>query len=158
MGPTYSEGFLVAQTVENPPQFRRPEFDPWDPLEDSMANDSSILPWRIPCTEEPCGLQSMGSQRVGKDWACTHIRTHKPLCFPRWPTLYLWDVFLSRSTFLPFTMACSWIFSLVKLRTHTCLKLGIWSSSYTSLSLLQLHDNTHSMGHDAFKLSSLHCK
>ena len=36
-----------------------------DPLEKEMATHSSILAWRIPLTEEPGGLQSMGSQRVG---------------------------------------------------------------------------------------------
>ena len=35
-----------------------------DPLEKEMATHSSILAWRIPWTEEPGGLQSMGSQRV----------------------------------------------------------------------------------------------
>ena len=38
-----------------------------DPLEEEMATHSSILVWRIPWTEEPGGLQSMGSQRVGHD-------------------------------------------------------------------------------------------
>ena len=38
-----------------------------DPLEKEMATHSSILAWRIPWTEEPGGLQSMGSQRVGYD-------------------------------------------------------------------------------------------
>ena len=38
-----------------------------DPLEKGMASHSSILPWRIPWAEEPGGLQSMGSQRVGHD-------------------------------------------------------------------------------------------
>ena len=36
-----------------------------DPLEKDMATHSSILAWRIPWTEEPSGLQSMGSQKVG---------------------------------------------------------------------------------------------
>ena len=36
-----------------------------DPLEEGMATHSSILAWRIPCTEEPGGLQSMGSQKSG---------------------------------------------------------------------------------------------
>ena len=40
-----------------------------DPLEKEMATHSSILAWEIPWTEEPGGLQSMGSQRVGHDWA-----------------------------------------------------------------------------------------
>ena len=38
-----------------------------DSLEEGMATHSSILTWRIPWTEEPGGLQSMGSQRVGHD-------------------------------------------------------------------------------------------
>ena len=45
-----------------------------DPLEEGMATHSSILAWRIPWTEEPGGLQSMGSQRVRCNWselACT---------------------------------------------------------------------------------------
>ena len=38
-----------------------------DPLEKGMATHSSILAWRIPWTEDPGGLHSMGSQRVGHD-------------------------------------------------------------------------------------------
>ena len=38
-----------------------------DPLEKGMATHSSILAWVIPWTEEPGGLQSMGSQRAGHD-------------------------------------------------------------------------------------------
>ena len=38
-------------------------------LEEGMATHSSILAWRIPWMEEHCRLQSMGSQRVGHDWA-----------------------------------------------------------------------------------------
>ena len=40
-----------------------------DPLEKEMATHSSPLAWRIPWMEEPGGLQSMGLQRVGHDWA-----------------------------------------------------------------------------------------
>ena len=46
-------------------QFR--SLDQEDPLEKDMAIHSSILAWRIPWTEEPGGLQSMGLQRVGHD-------------------------------------------------------------------------------------------
>ena len=38
-----------------------------DPLEEGMATHSSVLAWRIPRREEPGGLQSMCSQRVGHD-------------------------------------------------------------------------------------------
>ena len=40
-----------------------------DPLKESMVIHASILAWRIPWTEEPGGLQSMGLQRVRRDWA-----------------------------------------------------------------------------------------
>ena len=46
-----------------------------DPLEEGITTHSSILAWEIPWTEEPDGLQSMGSQRVGHDWSdriCTN--------------------------------------------------------------------------------------
>ena len=63
---------LMAQMVKNLPTLR----EAWvrslgweDPLEKRMATHSSILAWRIPWTEEPGGLQSMGSQRVGHDLA-----------------------------------------------------------------------------------------
>ena len=38
-----------------------------DPLEEEMATHSSILAWKIPWTEEPGGLQSMGSQNIKRD-------------------------------------------------------------------------------------------
>ena len=46
-----------------------------DPLEKEMATHSSIHAWKIPWTEEPGGLQSMGSQKIQiqlSDWACMH--------------------------------------------------------------------------------------
>ena len=64
-------GFLVAQLVKNLPavQETRVWSQGWeDPLEKEMATHSSILAWKIPWTEEPGGLQSMGSQRVRHDW------------------------------------------------------------------------------------------
>ena len=48
----------------------------WEnPLEKGRATHSSILAWRIPWTEEPGGLQSMGSQRVGHSWASEHMHS-----------------------------------------------------------------------------------
>ena len=44
-------------------------------LEKEMATHSSVLAWRTPGTEEPGGLQSMGSLRVGHDWATSLSRT-----------------------------------------------------------------------------------
>ena len=63
-----SWAFLVAQLVKNPAE-RRPGFDMgWeDPLEKEMAIHSRTIAWKIPWTEEPGRLQSMGLQRVGHD-------------------------------------------------------------------------------------------
>ena len=47
-----------------------------DHLEEKMATHSNILAWKIPWTEETCGLQSMGSQRVGHNRASEHTQTH----------------------------------------------------------------------------------
>ena len=61
---------LVAQIVKNlPPKQETPvqSLGQEDPLEKGMANHSSILAWRIPWTEEPGRLQSMGLQRDGHD-------------------------------------------------------------------------------------------
>ena len=63
---------LVAQTVKNllAMQVTHVQSLGWeDSLEKEMATLSSILAWRIPWTEEPGRLQSMGSLKVGQDWA-----------------------------------------------------------------------------------------
>ena len=62
---------LVAQMVKNPPAIWETQVQSlgWqDPLEKGMATHSSILAWKIPWTEEPGGLQSMGWQRVRHEW------------------------------------------------------------------------------------------
>ena len=54
-----------------------------DPLEKEMATHSSILAWKILWTEDPGGLQSMGSQRVRHNWATKHMKVDS------------WNIFLS---------------------------------------------------------------
>ena len=61
---------LVAQTVKHLPAMRETQIrflGQEDPLEKEMAIHCSTLAWKIPWTEEPDRLQSMGSQRVGDD-------------------------------------------------------------------------------------------
>ena len=61
---------LVAQTVKCLPAMpeTQVQFLGWeDPLEKEMATHFSTLAWKIPWTEEPCRLWSMGSQRLGHD-------------------------------------------------------------------------------------------
>ena len=60
----------MAQLVKNSPEMQEMQIQSLGregPLEKEMATHSSILAWEIPWTEEPGGLQSMGSQRVGHD-------------------------------------------------------------------------------------------
>ena len=68
----------MAQRVKNLPSMQETQVQSlgWeDSLEKEMATHSSILAWRIPWTEEPGGLQSMGLQRVGHDRATnTHTQ------------------------------------------------------------------------------------
>ena len=62
----------MALVVKNPPEMweTRVQSLGWeDALEEGMAIHSSILAWRIPWTEEPGGLQSIGLQRVGHNWS-----------------------------------------------------------------------------------------
>ena len=67
---SYLQASLVAQMVKNLPAVQ----ETWvqslgqeDPLEKGMANHPSVLAWEIPWTEDPRGLQAMGSQTVGHD-------------------------------------------------------------------------------------------
>ena len=84
---------LVAQRVKNPPAVQ----ETWlwslsweDPLEKGMATHSSILTWRIPWSEEPGGLQSVGFERVGHNWVPnTHTHTHRMIQIPYWEWQYL---------------------------------------------------------------------
>ena len=67
-------GFPGSAGVKEPTCRRQWETRVWsrgqeDPLEEGMATHSSILAWRIPQTEKPGGLQSMGLQRVRHDWS-----------------------------------------------------------------------------------------
>ena len=60
----------MVQMVKNLPavqESRVPTLGPEDPLEEGVATHSSILAWRIPWTEEPGGLQTIGSQRARHD-------------------------------------------------------------------------------------------
>ena len=75
----YSWASLVSKMVKNLPVTQNTWVQSlgWeDPLEKGMATHSSILTWRILWTEEPGKLQSMGSQRLGHNWATKHSTVH----------------------------------------------------------------------------------
>ena len=67
----------MPQLVKNMPAMQETQVGSlgWeDPLEKGMATHSNILAWDIPGTEEPGGLQSMGSQKVGHNWGTKQHR------------------------------------------------------------------------------------
>ena len=67
----FKPAFPVTQWVKNPPAVQETQETQVQslvrehPLEEGMATHSSILAWKIPWTEEPGGVRSLGSQRVG---------------------------------------------------------------------------------------------
>ena len=71
-----------------------------DPLEEGMATHSSILAWKIPWTEEPGRLRSMGSQRVGHNWS-DRAQTY--------PSIYLYT----------YIYVCNCIYVHRHIHTHT---------------------------------------
>ena len=68
---------LVGQMIKNPQAMQETwdqSLDRKDPLEKGMTTHSSVLAWRIPWTEEPGGLQSVGSQRVRPSWVTNTLK------------------------------------------------------------------------------------
>ena len=68
--------------VKNPPAVCEPQ-ETWvqslgqeDPLQEEMTTHSSTAAWEIPWTEEPGGMQNMGSQRVRHDFHMKHMLFH----------------------------------------------------------------------------------
>ena len=103
---THMEGFLGGTVVKNPlTSAGDMDLPPgWeDPLEKELETHSSVLAWKIPWTEEPGQLQSMGSQCVRHTWAAEHACTHAGTQTQSKPT-----VFQLRS--------CIWFQDLMKLR------------------------------------------
>ena len=77
-----SQMVLVVNNLAANTKYKRCRFNPWvgeDPLEENMATHSSVLAWRIPWTEEPGGLHSIGLQRD-----TTEATNHTHSLFQRW--------------------------------------------------------------------------
>ena len=84
---TYYRDIPNGAAVKNPPAVEMEEthvrpLGQDDPLEEEMATHSNILAWEIPWTEEPGGLQFIGSQRIRHNWVTEH--THTPNYYVLW--------------------------------------------------------------------------
>ena len=110
-------------------------------MEKAMATHSSILAWRIPGVEEPGGLPSVGSHRVGHDLAAC---VSPCLCLPPAPwqtpflhSLFLWSWFWS---FVCFDSTCKWhhtVFVFLCLAYFTCRNgLQVYSCCYKKQDFL----------------------
>ena len=97
---------LVAQMIKNLPALQETQVGSlgWeDTLEKGMATHFRNLAWRIPWTEEPGGLQSMGLQRVGHDWASNIFTfSNTQLTGNSW-------LFDTAEPFIPFHWKKSWV-------------------------------------------------
>ena len=113
----------MAQVVRNPHAMQ--ETGVWslgqeDPLEEEMATHPSALVWKIPWTEEPGGLWSIGLQRVRHNWAQAH--TYMCICKP----LLVWKVFILNSP----SISQQWFSSLSQPKQwKIVLTHCFWSSS-----------------------------
>ena len=133
-------GFPSGAVVKNPPA--KQETQVWslgqeDPLEKEMASYSSILAWKIPWTEEPGRLQSMGLQRVRHDWV-----THFHFLFS---SLSLFNEYIFSWTYPPYILTLvplfllSFCFTLPKKKKNTSFPnywFGFQSCAFSYLALL----------------------
>ena len=175
------EASLVAQTVKRLPAVQ--ETWVWslgqeDPLDKEMPTHSTTLAWKIPWMEEPGRLQSMGSQRVGHDWATSLVTILHPARF-----LYLlmvWGIFpclknplkhhlkwlsvISKPLTRPLQRVLStvgiWVLSLLRpppgetsLVTQPGPFAGEWALGARPLNIHPLHRNKHFLVHN-FKSQS----
>ena len=128
--PLCQKSSLVAQRLKHLPAM----WETWvrslsqeDPLEKEIATHSSIRAWRIPWMEEPGGLQSMGSQRVGHDWV-TSLHFHF-LCQRSAAFIYM-DLFLS-SLFCSINYLC--IFLVILSYLDHCSFMQLHSKTWSSV-------------------------
>ena len=131
----------MAHTVKNPPAKQ----ETWvqslggeeDPLEKGMATHPSNLAWKIPWTEESGRLQSMGSQRVGHDWATnTHTGIFSTLPISCFTSKLSFTDFSIHWYILPAvinTVVFTWWHFFISLIPYMFIN---WSSSITCLPRL----------------------
>ena len=134
---------LVAQTVKRLPTMW--ETRVWslgreDPLEKEMATHSGVLAWKIPWTEETGRLQSMGSQRIGHNWA-----TSPHLLLGRKAVTNLGRILKSRDMTL-LTKVC-----LVKAMVFSVVRYGCESWTIKRLSAKELMFLNWGIGEDSWE-------
>ena len=104
-----------------------------DPLEKEMAMHSSTVAWKIPWTEEPGRLQSMGSQRVGHDWVTSLSLSHLYLD----EHIYISEIFLIYTDWIKLYFSLPFLYNMLEeffhLKEHVSV---IISKDYCSVQML----------------------
>ena len=106
-----------------------------DPVEKEMAGHSSILAWKIPWTAEPGRLPSMGSQRVGHDWA-TSLSLYDP-------AISLLGIYLEKTNLERYVHPSAALFTIAKTwKEPKCPSMGEWTkkSHMYMCVYLYIHD------------------
>ena len=98
----FTPSFQMVLVVKNLPAVQEkqkiqvPSLGGEDPLEEGVATHSSVLAWSIPWTEEPGGLQAMGSPRVRHDWSVLACSSQADL--QRCPNSHRWTTWQSQDS------------------------------------------------------------
>ena len=109
-----------------------------DPLEKEMAPQSSILVWKIPWMEEPGGLQSTGSQRVGHDWETSLSLSYSIVLIHNILFIYLSvDGYLNCFHFLVKDVVVMKFYVEVLCESHSVMSDSLWSQGLYSPLILQ---------------------
>ena len=132
-----------------------------DPLEEEMANHSSILAWKIPWRQETGGLQSRGSQRFGHDWTrSTAIKIYMLLVFPSLLQVLLFEGKHLTLSFFSYLCSNLWAMSL---NCFPCFYfytsvIDLYCDKY-NFSPLTIHFLllSYPCNFITFKVKSLHC-
>ena len=128
---------LGAQLVKNLPAIQETQVQSVgqkDPLEKGMATHSSILTWKIPWTEEPGGLLSIGSHRVRQDWATNTLTFSSAVVTT---DMWLTELLICGSYSLR-----NWIFSefyLILINSNLCRHLWPLATVFRLQNLKQSH-------------------
>ena len=131
--PVYNAGDLV------------PSLGQEDPLEKEMAILSSIIAWKIPWTEEPGSLQSMGLQRVGHNWATslTYLRLYLSILGHTWSfsVMNLWNSQMNQWTYkhIIFSWNTMWDRQRKALKYLWLILVDVWQKTKNSVKQLSFN-------------------
>ena len=117
------------------------------PLEKGMEAYCTVLAWRIPWTEESGRLQSLGSQRVGHNWICTHLHSINNIFGTHFTPKHIpWELSLRFTLPLALSATLDTDFYSVLLEIHP--SFGCWKSTFPLPCWILLISPASKCGHE----------